>query len=108
MNEAVDIAQKNVKVNGRPPLESAGSLETVYQLNPQERKLAAQAISYEASVKARVYDLQEQLDLAKKDLIGATAQRQGAMAMLVQSRGWEDGAISDDFSTLTKRGPRAR
>lgn len=75
-----------------------------YQLTPKERQTVTQVIHFEHSVKARLLDLQSQMEALRQEVLAASAQRRGVVAMLIQSRGWEDGALSEDFSTLTKRG----
>jgi len=106
MTNDIDITKK--KTNGieslpEPSPASPHPEPETYKLSPQERETMIQAMTLENSLKLRIYDLQTQLEAIQRDLIGAVAQRRGALAMLTQSRNWQDATLSDDLATLTKR-----
>src|SRR5262245_22882017 len=106
--ETIDTPEVQ-KLNGAPakPPEQEHPPET-YRLSDAERQTVLQAVSYENSIKIRLCDLRTELESVEKEALSAAGQRRGAVAMLVKSRNWQDGFLSEDLATLTKREPPPR
>ena len=85
-----------------PVTQTAG-----YELSPAERGVM-QSINLSAlNAKARIYDLQAQLEQARADLAASQNAFTGAVALLGNSHGISNATISQDFSRIVPQGAKS-
>lgn len=74
-----------------------------HDLNPHERALLMQYYGAVAASKARIYDLQIELETANKELTAAQAAFSGASAAVTGAHGMTRAQVSADFNKITQQ-----
>ena len=76
---------------------------STYNLTAEERGLLLQVQARVLNAKGRIHDLNVELEKAQGELRDAHNGHMGALAMLLQQRGWKSGELSADLVTLTNK-----
>jgi hypothetical protein len=74
-----------------------------YLLTPEERGLLQQLDARAMVQKARIHDLNVELEPAKAALQEAQAAFNGAHAALIVQRGWQEAEITSDRSKMIRK-----
>lgn len=93
---------ENLKLVESPSTAISPGPGTVHSLNPFETSLLLEVYGALVNAKARIYDLQAELEIANRTLADAQSAFAGASRAVTGAHGMTRANLSPDFTKITQ------